>query len=228
MIKIKENAIFIADSHYNDKTKHLLLSLLKEILNDRIECSQLILMGDIFDFLAVEIMYFQNINHEAINLINEISYIKQVVYLEGNHDFNLKKLFPNSFVIPRDIQPIQATLNSQTLKLSHGDIYIPFFYNLYTSIIRNHFVLKFLNFIDFNYWLTYKISQNLMKKDICKPQKDFDQFVEKRIKIYKTDLVIEGHFHQGYLSKNYINIPSLCCNKQYMVFKENQFTFHNL
>jgi UDP-2,3-diacylglucosamine hydrolase len=43
----------------------------------------------------------------------------------------------------------------------------------------------------------------------------------KRIENYDSDIIIEGHFHQGksFTSNNqlYVNIPSLCCDKKYFV-----------
>jgi len=228
MVKLKNDAIFIADSHYNKK-RVTLLKLLKDIESKKIECNQLFLCGDIFDFLSSQTTYFRNINNSMIELINTISFHIEVIYLEGNHDYNLKPLFPNSLIVPRDSQPLVIQHNEKNIKLSHGDIFTPIGYNIYCSIIRNHFFLKFLDIIDINYWLTYKIEQALMKKSICQDQEKFESFTKKRLKAYNTDdLVIEGHFHQGYKDKHYINIPSLYCSNKYMVYKDKQFKFHML
>lgn len=224
-IILKSDPIFIADSHYNKKNKTL-LELLKQIESKKIKCNQLFLMGDIFDFLSGEISYFKNINSSAIDLINTISYSIEVIYLEGNHDYNLKKVFPNSLVIPRESQPFKISYDSQNIMLSHGDIFTPVGYNIYCSIIRNSFLLKFLNMIDINFWLSYKIEQSLLKKDICIKNESFKNNLHKRFENYDCDLVIEGHFHQGILTKNYINIPSLFCDKKYMIFQNNQFKFN--
>ena len=46
--------------------------------------------------------------------------------------------------------------------------------------------------------------------------------------LYKdVDIVIEGHYHQNkdfdFDEKKYVNIPSLCCNKQYIKFHNDEF-----
>lgn len=80
--------------------------------------------------------------------------------------------------------------------------------------------------VDINNWLTSKIDANLKTKNICKKLDNFDDIIKQRVKLYNCDLVIEGHFHQNILSDDYINLPSLCCDKQYMIYKNNQFSFH--
>ena len=121
-LKITDDAIFIADSHYN-KNRQQLKYFLYKLKSDEIKTSQLFLMGDIFDFLTPEIIYFKKQNQDVINLLNELSNTIDMVYLEGNHDYNLKVLFPNILVIPRKKQPFYCTyqnkimLNSETVEL---------------------------------------------------------------------------------------------------------------
>jgi len=228
---IQNNAIFIADAHYNKKRTHLEELLLK-IKNDEIQTTQIFLMGDIFDFLAAEIEYFKCVNYKIISLINDLSITHEVLYLEGNHDYNLHKLFPSIQVVSRKEQPFQITIDNKEIALAHGDIFTPFSYNLYTSIIRNHNFMKFINFININDFLSKYIEEKLINKKICHKQNNFLEFVHNRIKSYNslapTDLIIEGHFHQGYLSDNYINLPSLACDNRYMIYQNNQFSFNTL
>ena len=228
---IQDNAVFIADAHYNQKRKQLhklLLMIQKETLSSK----QIFLMGDIFDFLTSDIDYFQFINSEIIYLINDLAENHEIIYFEGNHDFNLKCLFPKVNVISRKLQPIIIENKEKTIALAHGDIFTPFAYNLYTSIIRNHYFMKFINFIDKNDFLSKYVEEKLMNKKICHKQNNYLDFVRKRIKSYNslshTDLIIEGHFHQGYLSNNYINFPSFACDNRYTIYKDNQFSFNIL
>ena len=65
-LSIKNDAIFVADSHFNQKNKEL-LSLLKKIESNDIVTSQLFLMGDIFDFISGESRYFIKQNQEVIS-----------------------------------------------------------------------------------------------------------------------------------------------------------------
>lgn len=224
MKSIKENAIFISDSHYN-KERIIFHTLLKKIESKELNPSQVFLMGDMFDFLSNEISYFKKINKEVVDTINNIAKTTEVIYLEGNHDYNLKKIFPDVLVIPRDKQPYTFLLDDKKVSLAHGDIFTPKSYDIFTSIIRNSIVLHLLNLIDINNWLTKKVENFLMSKNICKKQKHFKEFVEKRKKQYNSSLIIEGHFHQGLLEDDYINIPALCCSKEYLLFKDGHFKF---
>lgn len=228
---IQNNAIFIADSHNNTKRSQL-NDLLIQLKLGEIQSTQIFLMGDIFDFLSEEIDYFKSLNNQVISLINELSQTHEIVYLEGNHDFNLYKIFPNVTVIQRQSQPLFIRQQDQIIALSHGDIFTPYSYNLYTSIIRNHKFLKFINFIDINNYLSKFVEKKLMKKNLCHKQSNYLDFIKNRITSYNSlspiDLIIEGHFHQGSMSDKYINIPSLVCDNQYMIYQNNQFSFNTL
>lgn len=226
-LDIKENAIFVADSHFNQKNREF-LTFLRKVESKEIFTTQLFLMGDIFDFISGESRYFVKQNVEVINLLNKLSKDIQIVYLEGNHDYNLKSIFPNIEVIKREKQPLEAILeNNQTVSLAHGDNFINWKYDLYCSFIRNRFFLKFMNFIDINYFISKKIEKALLGKNICHKMKNFEELVSKRVKNYNTQIVIEGHYHQGKTfiidDKKYINVPSLCCQKKYTKFIDSNF-----
>jgi len=50
-----------------------------------------------------------------------------------------------------------------------------------------------------------------------------NSFAKNRIKKYEElniDIIIEGHFHQDKRYENYINLPSLVCNKRYLKASE--------
>ena len=222
-LKIEKKAIFVADSHYNEKKPEFLI-FLKKLLNKEIITTQLFLMGDMFDFISNESKYFVKRNQKLIDIINELSLHIQIIYLEGNHDYNMQSLFPNLKVYKRENQPIKASYEEKSVMLAHGDIFTPWHYNLYCKIIRNHFLLLFLNMIDFNNFISKKIYYALLEKNICSKMKNFEEFAKSRINNYKSDIIIEGHFHQGksYKEKNqlYVNIPSLCCEKKYFILDE--------
>ncbi|WP_122893311.1 UDP-2,3-diacylglucosamine diphosphatase [Arcobacter peruensis] len=230
-LNLQDNAIFVADSHYNLKNKEFLV-FLKGLDSKKIECSQLILMGDNFDFLSGESKYFIKQNEVLIQLLNKLSLNIKIFYLEGNHDYNLQKLFPRIQVLKREEQPLLGKYKDKTLALSHGDNFINWQYDLYCSVIRNPILLKFLNMIDFGNFISKKIDSSLLGKNICHKMKDFNLLVEKRINNYKSDIIIEGHYHQGstfeFEDKKYINIPSLCCDKKYMKIINNEFIGVNI
>ena len=229
-MKLKNNTIFIADSHFNiNRTK--VLDLLLDINNGKIITNQIFLMGDIFDFLSEQISYFKIQNRSLIDIINNLAKKIKIIYFEGNHDFNLKDIFINVLVIKREQQPFNLEYNNGKILLSHGDIFTPFFYNTYCLVFRSKYIQNILNIIDINNCISTYMNNKLQNKNICDKQSNFTQFVQDRIKLYNinsNDMIIEGHYHYGFIDKDYINIPSFCCDSQYLLYnKKFEFITYN-
>lgn len=223
--EIKEGAFVIADAHYSHE-RPLFLDFLREIGSHKLCPTQLILMGDIFDALFGEIPYTHEVNHEAIKLLNEISNKIEVLYLEGNHDFNLAKIFPNIKVFPISSQPVTCNFKDKKILLCHGDIEGALGYKIYTKIIRNHFVLLMLRAVDtiFKNAILKRLDRYLNQKDDCKEFKGFENFISQRLEgKLNCDYFIEGHFHQNrtieYKNFIYINLGAFACNQRYFIVK---------
>ncbi|EAL5650272.1 UDP-2,3-diacylglucosamine diphosphatase, partial [Campylobacter lari] len=92
MICIKENAVFIADAHENENRRGF-WEFLQALKNDEIQTTQLFLMGDIFDLLIYEIKATHKFAMPYIELLEELAKKIEIIYLEGNHDFNLARFF---------------------------------------------------------------------------------------------------------------------------------------
>ncbi len=104
-LNIKDGAIFVADSHYNEKNQEFLI-FLEKLKSKKIKTEQLFLMGDMFDFISSESTYFVKRNQKLIDIINELAKDIKIIYLEGNHDYNMKPLFIDVLVVKREDQPI--------------------------------------------------------------------------------------------------------------------------
>ena len=131
--KLQEGAIFIADAHYPNHKKEEFLAFLSAIKEERIKTSQLILMGDIFDLLLEQSSFLKNLFEKEIALINDIAKKIEVIYLEGNHDFNLASIFVNAKVVPLQKQPLLLQNNNKIYALSHGDKFaMSFSYKIFT------------------------------------------------------------------------------------------------
>jgi len=224
-IQLQEGACIISDAHYSLQRPEL-LSLIKAIHSKEIQTPQLILMGDVFDALFGSINYTYKTNKEMIELINAIAQDIEVLYFEGNHDFNLRVVFKNVKIFPIEQQPLLATYKDKKIYLAHGDFDAPLGYKIYTALIRNPFVLFMLKYIDIllNHLIINKIEGHLDKKDDCKELTWFDDFIQKRFNdSYVCDYFIEGHFHQNktlYLSSfTYINLGAFACNQRYFIVK---------
>ncbi len=224
---IKENSLFIADAHYPNHGDYF-LRLLQKIDNKEILIPQLFLMGDIFDLLFGYNNYIKTFSNKAIILLQKLSKEIDIYYLEGNHDFCLKDVFPNIEVYNRETQPIKFRLGNKEIYLAHGDLYkTGFGYNLYCRLLRNKFTLNSLKLFE------RKIIDNRVKKlktkNICHDFIDLKKRVDEIKEYYpQNSLIVEGHFHQGRVFKNYISLPSLACQGKVATIKDSRFIFKKL
>jgi UDP-2,3-diacylglucosamine hydrolase len=227
-IEIKEGAFFISDAHYSHLRPQL-LTLIKKIASLELKPTQIIFMGDIFDALFGYAKHTCEVNKEMIELLNDISKNIEIIYLEGNHDFNLKPIFKNIKVYTIKNQPLKCSYNDKTLYIAHGDFISPLGYKIYTSIIRNPKLLYVLNIFDrlFGDVILKNVDKYLNKKDDCKEFTGFKEYILKRgISSYKCDYFIEGHFHQNktfsFEEFEYINLAAFACNQRYFIVKSSK------
>jgi len=225
LIEIKDGAFLISDAHYSHKRPQL-LNFFKDIQNKKLLPTQIILMGDIFDLLIGGVNTTIKTNQELIDILNDISKDIELIYLEGNHDFNLKKVFKNIKVFKISEQPVECIVNNKKAYLAHGDFNAPLGYKIYTSLIRNRSVLFVLNIFNtvFNNLILKKLDIHLDKKDDCKEIKNFQNIVKRRLKDkFECDYFIEGHFHQNrtFTCENfeYINLAAFACNQRYFIVR---------
>jgi len=227
---LKDGAWFIADAHYahyNSLLYDFFLSLKEEDLP-----SQLILMGDIFDLLFGYAPNSIEPNLKMVNLLKSIAQKIEIIYLEGNHDFGLEPIFGDYMkIVSRDKQPLIMNINNKLIALHHGDIVQSIGYEIYTTLIRNRYIVKALDGIDtmkkgeIIAWLEKYNS----KKNLCLPIYDFKNLSLKRLNIltkkFRFDYWIEGHFHQNkefnFDEKKYYNLPAFACCQSYIVVKLN-------
>jgi UDP-2,3-diacylglucosamine hydrolase len=241
MYNLKDGAIFVADSHFA-QDKQQFLEFLEYI--DALETKpvQMIFLGDNFDLLVGQIKEHKYKYHYILKLINDLSKEIEIIYFEGNHDFNLKVFFPNIDVIPIQKQPLLFQDDSSNFIFSHGDCYGSASYDIFAKIIRSSIVVRVLSLFDFSYFFIKKIEDKLSKKSIC-GKWDLSQVAKKRVKLFnemfnpifgKIDFVVEGHFHQSGKYKfdtdntkdtatTYIATPSLHCSSEVVIYENKSF-----
>jgi len=213
---LKDGAIFIADSHYSKKCETLYFLLLK-IEKGEIKTNQIFLVGDIFHLL-LDFKYLKTYNQKVIELIDRLSSKIEILYFEGNHDFCLDGIFNKNVKIFKELKKDNICIN-------HGDIYISDkFYQIYVKIIRNKRFMKFVNVITFNFLNNWLFKILLNKKIRCDKMEEFQKLAKQKLKFYPNcDLIIEGHYHQDSFYKNYLNLPSLYCQKSFLQLKNGTF-----
>ena len=226
--KLLEGAIIVSDAHFS-KDRPELLPFFQAIASKQIVTPQLVLMGDIFDALFGGVSATYKENEEVIVLLQKIASEIEVIYLEGNHDFNLQAVFDNLTLVPIQSQPFTCYFEEKKVLLAHGDFDAPWDYKLYTACIRNRFVLRVLSFLDtvFAHFILRFVHKHLQKKEDCKELAWFESFLHRRFaKKTECDIFIEGHFHQNkqyQLGKTtYINLAAFACNQRYFIVKSPQ------
>ena len=224
-IILKEGALLISDAHFSPSRLEL-YAFVESLYLQQILSPQLILMGDIFDALFGSIKYTYEKNQKIIVMLEQISQRIEVIYLEGNHDFNLKAVFSHMKIFPIEQQPISCQYKEKKIYLAHGDFDGPLGYKVYTSIIRNPYILPFLQFIDTisQHAILNYVYAHLAKKEDCNTFTGFEAFVAKRIEnSYECDYFIEGHYHQNkkvnLKETIYINLAAFACNQRYFTVK---------
>jgi UDP-2,3-diacylglucosamine hydrolase len=225
--EIRENALFIADAHYPHHGDHF-LKILKALEEKSIQTPQLFLMGDIFDLLFGHNEYIKTFSKEAIEALQKLSQTIEIFYIEGNHDFCLQEIFPHISVYKREEQPVHFRLNNHDIYLSHGDKYTAgILYNLYSKLLRNRSTLTLLK--PFEKKIINHRMEKLKRKKICGDFKEYKKRFNKIISKYpKNSTIIEGHFHQALIYKNYISLPSLACQGEVGIIKEGNVIFMKL
>ncbi|EAK0847912.1 UDP-2,3-diacylglucosamine diphosphatase [Campylobacter lari] len=234
-ITIKENAIFIADAHENENRRGF-WEFLQALKDEKIQTPQLFLMGDIFDLLIYEVKATHDFAKAYVDLLEELADKIEVIYLEGNHDFNLTKFFKKVKVFSIKQQPLLCEFQDKTLvKLAHGDIFLKPFLQFCLKSLRNHYLLLFLNFLNIisKEKITQKILKNQNKKQLIRKIPHFSTLVKERLKYYNIGFVIEGHYHQDVFLKNkdikYLNLATFAYKESFFIVKyESEIRFHKI
>ncbi|AJD03883.1 UDP-2,3-diacylglucosamine hydrolase [Campylobacter lari CCUG 22395] len=234
-IIIKENAIFIADAHENENRRGF-WEFLQALKDKKIQTPQLFLMGDIFDLLIYEVKATHDFAKAYIDLLEELADEIEIIYLEGNHDFNLAKFFKKVKVFSIKQQPLLCEFQDKTLvKLAHGDIFLKPFLQFCLKSLRNHYLLFFLNFLNIinKEKITQKILKNQNKKQLIRKIPHFATLVKERLKHYNIGFVIEGHYHQDvfleYENIKYLNLATFAYKESFFVVKyEPEIRFHKI
>ena len=226
---IKPGAIFIGDAHAG-ASRPQFLKFLRALSSAQSLPPQIFMMGDMFDFLA-NTTYVQRFYEEEIALINELSRKCEIFYFEGNHDFNLREIFPCAKVYPNAAQPAKFNCESgDAVQIAHGDLCLRRLTQFALLSLRNRAFLKFMDLLDRA--LKFKISKVILKsqegKNLYKKMPNFKDIIAPKIDFYTANLIIEGHYHQDEIlyfgEKKYINLCSFGAgSKIYEVAKSEKF-----
>ncbi len=234
---LNDDAVFIADSHIQ-KNRDALIYKLNNLKNTISKIpSQIVLLGDISNLLVGGIKNSEKENKEFIKCIKSIG--TQIIYFEGNHDFNLSKIFnqENITIIDRSSQPLIADYKNKKILLAHGDIFLNKKYELYINTITSKKMISFLNYVDYiSKGNIFNLIQKKVKAKTIKYPDNSKSIVDNRIIKYreyiksqniKIDMIIEGHYHIGKIINNkdftYVSMPSFYHNAEIFDIQSKKF-----
>ncbi len=226
--EILPGALFLSDAHFSHRRPQL-LPFLQSVADGSLSASQLILMGDIFDLLFGEVRVTLEMNAACIEVLRRIGERMPLLYLEGNHDYNLATLFPAATVVPLHRQPFRCRFGDVPVWLAHGDFNQPLKYRLYTALIRHPVTLYLLQGIDRlgNGTILQRLENYLEAKEDCYEIGGFEAMAARHIAplaLPKGSVFVEGHYHQGkrfdIAGVRYHNLDAFACNRRYAVVSE--------
>jgi len=129
----------IGSLHYNGKA---LASFLKKE-----EYDQLILAGDIIDFIKIPLF-----TERAIDILEAIDYSKDIIYIVGNHDFSFKPLIGKAVKGISFVDKFEFEEGGRRFRIEHGDQYD-------SGIVHMDFWIRILSI--FHDWMERKFGWDL-------------------------------------------------------------------
>lgn len=172
--------VIISDVHIGSKSYNgkELVAFLKQA-----EYDQLILAGDIIDFIKIPTFtkYF-------IEIMEAIDFSKEVIYVVGNHEVTLRKLIGRTLYNIRFVDMYEFSENGRRFRVEHGDRYD-------RGIVHFDFLMKLISIV--HDWIDRRFDTDLAT-----------WLVNRRLKKRKlrriwdilewnddVDVVIMGHSH---------------------------------
>lgn len=241
--------VSISDVHIKNSDNcpnyHLFLKFLssKEVH----ESESVFLLGDIFDIMVGNHkQYIEEYSEIFNNLIKLSKAGKEIIYIEGNHDFHIVELLSsfakenqlaNFYACQKPIVKRDESAN-KSIYLGHGDeIEIDNWgYRLYTFVIRSWVLKLIVNFL-FTYDFIISLGKKASSKSRSRNEKKYSQsFDTEGIKHKfrkcasllndnnKYDLIICGHSHVKDMHEQtnhiYINNGYFPLEKSFISYKE--------
>lgn len=203
--------IIISDTHIG--TKFYKSSELLSFL-DTTECDELVLAGDIIDFIKIPVF-----TERCLQIIKKFGKYKKIVYVVGNHDEGLvgvvgKNLLGIDFVKRYDFEE-----NGRKFRIEHGDQYDK-------GAIHNRIFVKFLSVIQNILEFTFEFDFTTWWTEIQIKKHKLRSIINILRHHPKIDVFIMGHTHipealiwvdENQNIKTYINSGDWVTHQTYVI-----------
>ena len=240
---MSETYLFISDVHLGLQSKQIEKnkerSLVKFLNFAQENCSELFIVGDLFDFWFEYRRVYQKGFFRTLTALQDLTEKNvKIHYFIGNHDFMHRDFFSSEIGAIMHEEPVDVTLNGKRFFIGHGDGLVKndIGYNILKKVLRNKTIQFFYSWLhpDIGVTIASRTSRRsrdyTTKKDYGKEDGLFDTAKSKIDDGF--DYVLFGHLHQrNYLKyKNgyYINLGSWLNEPCYGIFKNGKFEIVNL
>jgi len=212
----------ISDLHIESNTSPIYRDLLDFLSQDFVSETTIVFLGDIFDvFVGSKNIYITEFQEffDALKRLDKSNL--QIIYIEGNHDFQMEKVFSEIPSIKYLTSDYQLTLAGKQFYFSHGDLANPLDYSY--RVLRWILRTKTLRFLIENVpdqivaWVASALklsSKGGQQYDVEGMRSTYRKFAEKKIIAHEADFLIMGHCHDpdeytfliGGRPRQYINV----------------------
>lgn len=225
--------VFIADAHLkglDDPNQKSLVEFL-----DKLKADNLVVLGDLFDFwTGGNKVVLRNYRPVLDSLLRLAKRSTKIIYLEGNHDFDMGSFFTEDLKASVYTESADLTIDNKRFYLAHGDmVSMTTGYTVWRAFLRSP-LFRFIAWLatpNGTWNIADRLSKNSRKKS--RKHKRDGSAIDIRLKEFagvKTsdgfDCVVFAHSHVAgvqSLGKGVYANPGSWLERNYLVYDGRQF-----
>lgn len=172
--------VIISDTHIGTKfyKSEQLLSFLEDL-----ECDELILAGDIIDFIKIPVF-----TERCLQIIETMKKAKRIIYVVGNHDEGLMGVIGKKVMGVEFVKRYEFEEEGRTFRIEHGDAYDK-------GVLHNRIFVKFLSVIQNMLEFTFNFDFTTWWTSIQIKKHKLRSIIHILRHHPKIDVFIMGHTH---------------------------------
>ena len=172
--------VIVSDTHIG--TKFYKSEELLQFL-DTIDCDELVLAGDIIDFIKIPVF-----TERCLQSIEKMKKAKKIVYVVGNHDEGLLGLVGKKVMGVEFVKRYEFEEEGRTFRIEHGDAYDK-------GVLHNRIFVKFLSVIQNMLEFTFNFDFTTWWTNIQIKKHKLRSVIHILRHHPKIDVFIMGHTH---------------------------------
>lgn len=233
-------AVFISDAHLKEPSDNN-YKIILNFLDNLKDVNLLVILGDLFDFWngrnKIAHKHHKPILDKLLKLKNSGA---KIIYLEGNHDFFMGRIFTENLNADIYQEGAEIALDNKKIFLAHGDMVNKkdYGYRILRLFLRSWFMrIIFYILPSIIVWRIADAMSKGSRQYLAKGFKYDEMFIEFAREKWKQgyDAVMLGHAHSPKILKEiidnrekfYINPGDWINHFTYIVYENNGFRMEN-